>query len=172
MIIGAVAYWLKLAAWKYKSKKLAKKYNLSPSVNLGEVLIYGKNITIGEHTYMNGGYLQAGKMNSIHIGKWCAIGYNVSIIAETHSIYFPTGPESVRPMKSADVEIGDGVWIGTNVVILPGVKIGNYAVIGANSVVRKDVPERGVLTFNSDATIMFVKNNEKCNEHISRITSN
>ena len=171
-MLGAFAYWLKSAAWKYKSKQLRKKYKLDSSVNLGEVLIYGKNISIGENTYMNGGYVQAGKTSSIQIGKWCAIGYNVSIIAETHTIYYPTGPENERPMKSASIEIGDGVWIGTNVVILPGVKIGNYAVIGANSVVRKDVPERGVLSFNSDATIVFLKSNEKCEDHINRISSN
>lgn len=46
------------------------------------------------------------------------------------------------------IEIGDNVWIGGNVVVLPGVKIGNNSVIGAGSVVNKDIPENTIAVGN------------------------
>ncbi len=53
--------------------------------------------------------------------------------------------EHVRPDEIRPVEIGSNVWIGANAMILPGVRIGDDAVVAAHAVVNKDVPDGGVV---------------------------
>jgi acetyltransferase-like isoleucine patch superfamily enzyme len=75
----------------------------------------------------------------ITIGNGATISNNVVIRDnDAHEIL----DEKYESVKS--IEIGEHVWIGTNVTILKGVKIGNGAVIGANSLVNKDIPEKSL----------------------------
>lgn len=135
-----------LCAYIVKSAKkgndliLRSKYNISKNATVGDLKIIGKNFLLGDHSYFNSGYISTNENSKVQIGKWCAIGYNVSILAITHDTGIPTGIENQRPVKSGDVIIEDGVWIGNNVIITPGVHIGKQVVIGGNSVVTKDVP--------------------------------
>ena len=76
--------------------------------------------------------------NKIKIGNNCLFAPNVSIYAAGHPIHPAcrnTGYEYAK-----EINIGNNVWIGGNVVVCPGVTIGDNAVIGAGSVVTKDVP--------------------------------
>jgi acetyltransferase-like isoleucine patch superfamily enzyme len=66
----------------------------------------------------------------IHIGSNSIIGYNTTILAHEYLI---------KEYRLGDVHIGSNVMIGANTTILPGVRIGDYAVVGAGSVVHKDV---------------------------------
>ena len=75
----------------------------------------------------------------IYIGSHTKIGPNVTIATASH----PISPEERlhdRDSINTPVHIGENCWIGANVIILPGVTIGNNTVIGAGSVVRKDIP--------------------------------
>lgn len=102
------------------------------------------NITIGEGTYINGNErIVTGTNSKIIIGKNCAIGRFFGCASITHDLERPTKTDdySTHLQKEADIIIGDCVWIGEKVTIREGVTIGNYAVIGANSVVTKDVKE-------------------------------
>ena len=107
------------------------------------------NVEIGKYTYGLWGAEIAPKTK---IGAFCSIAPNVKIGLMNHPMdYVSTHPflyykdrgfvkEDIQiPQKSAPI-IGDDVWIGTNVVILPGVHIGQGAIIGAGAVVTKDVP--------------------------------
>ena len=67
------------------------------------------------------------------------IAPNVSIYSTTHNHMQRDIPMVLQGVKESEVIIGDDVWIGRNVMILPGVKINNGAIIGANSVVTRDV---------------------------------
>jgi len=142
--IGIILWGLMQTARREHQNRMVRKLKLPPSVRLGDVNLTGTNVTIGPHTYFNSGHLSSGPDAPVKIGSWCAIGYQVTILALTHDINFPTGPESQRPMHAAGVEIGDGTWIGNNVVITPGVKIGKQCVIGANAVVTKSIPDYAV----------------------------
>lgn len=150
----------KLAQRKYQSRRLG----LDESVRLANVVIRGNNIKIGNHTYMNSGYITTAPEARVTIGEWCSIGYNVSILARTHDASIPTGPKGSRPLKLADVKIGEGVWIGNNAVIIPGVTIGDYCVVGANSVVTSDVPENSVVGGNP-AVVLYTKKEENVQAH-------
>lgn len=107
------------------------------------------NVEIGKYTY---GLWAAEIAPKTKIGAFCSIAPNVKIGLMNHPMeYVSTHPflyykdrgfvtEDIQiPQKSAPI-IDDDVWIGTNVVILPGVHIGQGAIIGAGAVVTKDVP--------------------------------
>jgi len=147
-----------------KAKSSIARYKLSKSVRLGNVTFAGKYVKIKENTYFNSGYISSCETGQVEIGRWCAIGYNVSIVGLTHDVNFPTGTENLRPTKSGNITIGNGVWIGNNVVITPGVTIGDYAVIGANAVVTSDVPSYAVCG-GIPARVIYLKEKEKCKEH-------
>lgn len=100
----------------------------------------GKNIFLGHNFYANYNFvvLDAAK---ITIGDNAVVGPNVTIVAADHPIHpeSRTNGESF-PITCAPVEIGDDVWIGAGVTILKGVKIGKGSVIGAHSLVTRDIP--------------------------------
>lgn len=100
---------------------------------------YGSHITVGENFYANIGCIML-DVAKITIGKNVMFGPNVSIYTAGHPIH----PESRNSgyEYGIPVTIGDNVWIGGSCIILPGVKIGNDVVIGAGSVVTKDIPDR------------------------------
>ena len=99
---------------------------------------YGYNIEVGENFFANFN-LTILDVSTVQIGKNAQIGPNVSIYTAGH----PVHPDSRNSgyEYGIPVTIGDNVWIGGNVIILPGVTIGNNAVIGAGSVVTKDIPD-------------------------------
>lgn len=143
---------------------LKAKHHLPTNVSIGDVRMIGKNFSIGEHTYFNSGHMASAPDAKISIGRWCAIGHNVTILAITHDTGIPTGPESERPAKKGDVVIEDGVWIGSNAIITPGVTIGRQAVIGGNAVVTQDIPAYMVAT-GIPCKPLFRKSDEDINKH-------
>jgi acetyltransferase-like isoleucine patch superfamily enzyme len=73
---------------------------------------------------------------------------HVVISGLNHGYEDCTMPPSLQPVKTAPVTIGDAVWIGANAVILPGVSLGTHVVVGAGSVVTKDVADFCVVAGN------------------------
>ncbi|MFJ5933947.1 sugar O-acetyltransferase [Streptomyces sp. NPDC093071] len=98
---------------------------------------YGSNITIGARTFVNY-HLTALDVAAITIGEDCQIGPNVQLLTPTH----PLEPRPRRDKLEAalPISIGNNVWLGGGVIVCPGVSIGDNSVVGAGSVVTKDVP--------------------------------
>ena len=95
-------------------------------------------IFIGANTYINRNtFIDA--VISLRIGRDCAIGPNCYLTDRDHGLN-PELPPLQQPMVSQPTSLGDRVWLGANVTVLKGVKIGHDAVVGAGSVVTKDVP--------------------------------
>ncbi len=100
----------------------------------------GKKIFIGAGTFINYGctILDAAKVS---VGKRCWIAPNVQIYAATHPV---DAAERRKACLAKPVSIGDDVWLGGSVVVCPGVSIGDRSVIGAGSVVTRDIPPDSV----------------------------
>lgn len=95
---------------------------------------FGKNITIGKDVFINSGcHFQ--DQGGIVIGDGSMIGHNVVLATINHDL----DPSKERKNHYAPIHIGNHVWIGSNAVVLPGVTIGEWAVVGAGAVVTKDV---------------------------------
>lgn len=155
--------YMEKCAIKDKEKEYRKKFNIHPTARLGYFphIVFKGNITIEENAYFNSSKIYSGINSFVKIGKWCAIGYNVNIHAITHNADYSTGPEEERPAKEADIIIGDNVWIGSNSFILPGVTIGNNSVVGANSVVTKNIPDNAIFGGIPAKLIRYKKGFEK-----------
>lgn len=101
---------------------------------------FGKNITIGKDVFINSGcHFQ--DQGGIQIGDGALIGHNVVLATINHDL----NPEENRKNHYAPITIGAHVWIGSNATILPGVTLGDWAVVAAGAVVTQDVPPRTVV---------------------------
>ena len=119
-----------------KNSNLIMNGNFSFAYGADIRLFDNATLVLGKDSYINTNVLIR-CMNRIEIGDNCAISYNVTIFDDDfHEIIY----ENKRNNTKKDVIIGDNVWVGANVTILKGVHIGNNAVIGAGSVVTKDIP--------------------------------
>lgn len=108
-------------------------------------------IAIGNNTFINYGTSIAAR-SSVEIGPYCHIGHYTFIMDNgQHDV--------VRHMQlppSAPVVIEDNVWIGSKAIILPGVRIGCRAVIGAGSIVTRDVPAKCVAAGNPARVLRYL----------------
>ncbi len=106
---------------------------------------YGSHVRIGARCFANFG-LVALDVAPITIGDDVQIGPNVQLLTPTH----PVEPEPRRDKWEAaePIAIGDNVWLGGGAIVLPGVTIGANAVVGAGSVVTRDVPANVVVVGN------------------------
>ncbi|NBO37874.1 acyltransferase [bacterium] len=96
-------------------------------------VVLGKNVSLNARVTIDGG--AAG----VHIGDNTRIASGTAIFAFNHGMH----PERLireQPVTSKGIRIGSDVWIGANVSIVDGVRIGDHAVIGMGSVVTRDVP--------------------------------
>ena len=119
---------------------------------------YGYNIEVGENFFANYNFtvLDVGK---VRIGANAQIAPNVSIYTAGHPIH----PDSRNSgyEYGISITIGDNVWIGGNVCIMPGVTIGNNVVIGAGSVVTKDVPDNVIAAGNPCKIIRTITDEDR-----------
>lgn len=105
---------------------------------------YGFNIELGESVYFNVNCVVL-DVCRVQIGDFSLLGPAVQIYAATH----PLNPTLRRSKElGKPVTIGSDVWVGGGAVILPGVSIGNRSVIGAGSVVTRDIPSGVVAAGN------------------------
>ena len=119
---------------------------------------YGYNIEVGENFFANYNLtvLDVGK---VRIGKNAQIAPNVSIYTAGHPIH----PDSRNSGYEYGIEvtIGDNVWIGGNVCIMPGVTVGDNVVIGAGSVVTKDIPDSVIAVGNPCRVVRTITDDDR-----------
>ena len=99
---------------------------------------YGSHIKVGKNLFANYNCTII-DVAEVTIGDYCQMAPNVAIYTAGHPIYPTTRNSSWEYGKA--VTIGDNVWLGGNTVVCPGVHIGSNTVIGAGSVVTKDIPD-------------------------------
>lgn len=138
---------------KYPGRNISTPH-ISEGVVIGWHCTIGRNValragvTIGDYSYVNAGTI----IGSGEIGKFCSIAYYCQIgMADHPTDFISTSPytygknnlfkmESIYSDYATPPVIGNDVWVGSNAVIRQGITIGDGAIIGAGSVVVKDVP--------------------------------
>jgi maltose O-acetyltransferase len=159
---------------RQKTKKLLRLYNNTETVEerhaifqqlLGKIgknslieppfyCTYGENIHIGDHVFLNS-LCYIIDNNVVHIGNHVSVGPNVQIYTAAHLLQAEArnqGLEETRP-----ITIEDNVWIGGGAILLPGVRIGRNAVVGAGAVVTRSVPENYIVAGNPAKVIREIE---------------
>jgi acetyltransferase-like isoleucine patch superfamily enzyme len=122
---------------------------IGPGVALSAGMVPGQEclvtpvVTIGDRCLIGRGSGIVGHF-SISIGNDVWTGHHVYITDQNHGYEDISIPISKQSQPERAVSIGDGSWLGHGSVVLPGVTIGRHVVIGANSVVTKDIPDFSV----------------------------
>jgi virginiamycin A acetyltransferase len=109
-----------------------------------KVRFFGGTVSLGQGTYLNLGCEVRGE---VELGNYCSIGRHVTLQAKNHWCTYPSQQNILydeileEPLGYDDerIIIGHDVWIGNRVTVLPGVTVGNGAILGANAVVTDNV---------------------------------
>lgn len=134
--------------WNKRSRIIRKLINCDDKniyITSPFMLEYGENVTIGKNFFSNFNFTML-DVAKIDIGDNVMIGVNVALVTPMHPLIadervvqkYPTGRFDLEYAKP--IKIGNNVWISSSVTVCGGVTIGDNAVIGAGSVVVKDVP--------------------------------
>lgn len=138
---------------QYMGRILGKPLDESITVLPPLYIDYGKPVTIGKRCFIQQCCTFFGR-GGISIGNDVFIGPKVNLITINHD----PNPENRSATCGRPIVIEDKVWIGINATVLPGVRIGYGAIVGAGSVVTKDVPAMTVVAGNPARIIKKIEN--------------
>ncbi len=117
-------------------------------------LVNGHNIYLGDFVKISVfTSIIAGNTSTIRIGTNTIIASDVTIVAMNHGMNISDGPIRYQQWKESSILIGDDVWIGANVVILPGSTIGDGSIIGAGAIVKGIIPPMTISYFKNGRLI-------------------
>ena len=155
-------------------KKLLRRYNFTEATPERQVLlqqllgqigqdsiieppfycVYGQNIYIGDHVFLN---FQCTILdcNEVRIGHHVMIGPGVQIYTAAHMLQAEARNQGWEEAKPIVIE--DNVWLGGSAILLPGVRIGRNAVVGAGAVVTRSVPANTVVAGNPARVIREIE---------------
>ncbi len=137
---GEVGNYLRYNSYKH----LLKSLGCDTVFFDGVVIENPENVSIGSFCSLNH-RVQIIGYGGVTIGDYVRIAPNVCIVSHNLRYWKSEGPMISQGYEPSEVEVESDVWIGTGAVVLAGVKIGRGSVIGAGSVVTKDVPEFSVV---------------------------
>ena len=165
---------------QYIYNKLRKIISLVkfPEFMMNNVTIHHKSrvsgkVKIGRFTKINGPAYISGAKEGCEIGKYCAIAHNLRVRVANHETKYlnlqagisqKLNLKEVHGAVKGKVLIGNGVWIGDNVIILSGVNVGNGAIIGAGSIVTKNVEAYSIVAGNPARFIKYRVNENNINQ--------
>lgn len=121
---------------KLTNTELNETLNVIPPFNTD----FGKNIHIGQRVFINSG-CKMQDQGGIYIGDDVLIGHNACLLTLNHEME----PENRADMHPKPIHIEGKVWLGSNVTVLPGVTIGEGAIVAAGAVVTKDVESNTIV---------------------------
>ncbi|TRX22999.1 acyltransferase [Flavobacterium franklandianum] len=130
--------------FNFRRRKLVRKgAKISDTAEMGIAKIGGnkRNLTVGEFSFI--GRVEIALHDKVTIGKYVCINDGVVILSASHDVL-----DSFWRHKKAPIFIDDYAWIATNAIILPGVRIGKGAVVGAGAVVSKNVNDYAIVIGN------------------------
>lgn len=136
---GTAAMVLRYAALKTLAESVGDNVSVHPGVYIlnPQKLKIGSNVSFHPMCYVEA-------RGGITIGSDVSIAHGVTILSETHNFEDTQKKINDQGLRMCPSKIGDNVWIGAKATILGGVTVGDGAVVGAGSVVTRDVPENAV----------------------------
>lgn len=142
------------------AKAIVKEFGENANIIPPFTCDYGCNVKVGNNTVINhsGVFLDT---NEINIGKHALIGPKSGLYGAIHPFDVEARNEGIEKAKT--INIGDGAWLGGKVTVVPGVSIGKHSVIGAGSVVTKDIPDDVVAAGNPCRVIRKITEDDKIN---------
>lgn len=142
------------------AKAIVKEFGENANIIPPFTCDYGCNVKVGDNTVINhsGVFLDT---NEINIGKHALIGPKSGLYGAIHPFDVEARNEGIEKAKT--INIGDGAWLGGRVTVVPGVSIGKHSVIGAGSVVTKDIPDDVVAVGNPCRVIRKITEDDKIN---------
>jgi acetyltransferase-like isoleucine patch superfamily enzyme len=136
--LGEDCFVSRLAAVETDALVLGDRSYVAANTYLSHDLRFGADCTVNVFAVVRG---------DVRCGNGVRIGAHTSILGFNHGIE-PGTPVFRQPLSSRGIVIGDDVWIGSNVVVLDGVHVGDHAVLAAGAVVTKDVPAGAIVGGN------------------------
>ena len=167
-----------------KRSLLRKVRDKITSFRIGATIVnskFGDKSYVSKHAFVSnsiiGDYSSIGRNTTIintDLGKYCSISWNVTIGATQHPFDSISSHAFTYIKRFGFVDgdkrivkrtfVGNDVWFGANSIVMPGIKIGNGAVIGAGAIVTKDVPDYAIVVGNPAKTIRFRFSEEQIEE--------
>jgi len=132
-------YWLRRVLLSIIVESCGKHISVKKNAYIGK----GTNLVIGDNAQIGA---NAKIESHVTIGSRVLMGPDVTIMTQTHAFENPHIPIQLQgALPIQPVYIGEDVWIGTRAIIMPGIQIGKGAVVGAGSVVTKNVPDMAIV---------------------------
>jgi len=167
-----------ICKWYDKVLRVRAKHQLSQFAEHGKKVSVGigcdfipSHIHCGHHVHIGPHASFIASIAHIYIGNYVTFGPFVTIRGGNHRVdvigkhIYEVREDEKLPENDQNVFIEDGVWVGCNVIILKGVRIGRGAVIGAGAVVTKDVPPYAIAAGNPAKVIKYRFNEMQIEEH-------
>jgi acetyltransferase-like isoleucine patch superfamily enzyme len=132
----------KLNQLKKSFKYCGKNVHLTPNIHI----VHPPNFSLGDNSLI-ADYTVIFSLHGVQIGKNCLISSGCGISTVNHVISSPARTQAGYE-KCGEVIIEDNVWLGMNVSVLPGIRIGNNSIVGAGSVVTKNIPPNQIWVGN------------------------
>lgn len=146
-LFGGIGKWMRGICGKLVLEKCGK------NVNIERKAIFSSHVSLGDNSGIG---INASLTGSVVIGNNVMMGADCTMYSRNHAfdrLDIPMCEQGYNPEKT--IVIGDDVWIGGHVIILPGVHIGKGAIVGAGAVVTKDVPEYAIVGGNPAKVIRY-----------------
>ena len=157
--ISPFGIWRKFRAMCAKGIIVASGGNVGKNINIQKGGVFGSKISIGDNSGLG---INSTVQGNVDIGNNVMVGPEVYIYTQNHCHQRTDIPMIMQGYEAEKkVAIHDDVWIGARVIILPGVTIGRGCIIGAGSIVTKDIPEYSIAAGNPAKVIKSRTNVEQ-----------
>ncbi|WP_376778094.1 DapH/DapD/GlmU-related protein [Exiguobacterium artemiae] len=116
---------------------------------------FGRHISLGKNVFINRGVMLT-DLGSIQIDDHVLIGPFAKLLTVNH----PVSPAKRRGLLVAPIHLKQNAWIGAGATILPGITIGEHAIVAANATVTKDVPDKAIVAGTPARIIRYIDESE------------
>lgn len=142
-LLSKIPYSLGNKCRNHYAHRYLKNFGKFSSISTNVRLLSPAGISIGQNVGIARDVNIDGR-GGIEIGDFSIIGFESVLLTSTHNSSIKEIPIAKQGMYSKQVKIGKNCWIGLRVTVLPGIEIGDGCIIGANSVVTKNIPSNSV----------------------------